>query len=65
MLGKKVFSGKSWRNKMSDYKYSIQMLAEEIAEDKYLKSFSELTKDEQEAVYTQAEKEYWESRAIK
>jgi len=50
---------------MSDYKYSIQMLAEEIAEDKYLKSFSELTKDEQEAVYTQAEKEYWESRAIK
>ena len=46
-----------------DYKYGIQLLAEQIAEDEHGCDFYSLPDDTQFAVYTRAEQQYWESKA--
>lgn len=45
-----------------DYKYDIQMLAEEIAFEKYDCSYYELSDDLQIEVYMEAQDVYWETR---
>jgi hypothetical protein len=48
---------------MSDYKYEIQMIAEEIAEDEYGKDYHSLTDELQCAVYSRA-METWSERRV-
>jgi hypothetical protein len=43
-----------------DYKYEMQLIAEQIAEDEYGKDFYELSQDLQYQVFTRAEREYVE-----
>jgi hypothetical protein len=43
-----------------DYKYDIQMIAEELAQEKYEKEFYDLTSDQQYEVYTLANQHYIE-----
>ena len=43
-----------------DYKYDMQLIAEQIAEDEYGKDFYELSNELQYQVYTRAEREYVE-----
>lgn len=47
----------------SDYKYAIQMIAEEMAEEKYGKDFYDLSDDAQYEVYTEASRRYWDRLA--
>jgi hypothetical protein len=47
----------------SDYKYEIQMLAEEAAQEKYDKDFYALTDAEQIKLYAEAEEQYQDQRA--
>ncbi len=43
-----------------DYKYEIQLIAEELAEERYGKDFYDLSQDEQYTVFTEAQKQWVE-----
>ena len=47
---------------MNDYKMGAQLIAEDIAEEKYGKSFYECTDEQQYEMYTQAMQVYVERR---
>ena len=47
----------------SDYKYEMQMIAEDLAEQKYGREFYNLPKDTQYQIFLQAE-EVWMDKAI-
>lgn len=47
---------------MNDYKYEIQILAEELAEVKFNKDFYDLTDEQQSEVYEQAIKVYHDQK---
>jgi len=48
---------------MSDYKYEMQMLAEEAAEEKYGKDFYSLPADQQSQLYSKAMDTWHDQRA--
>jgi hypothetical protein len=48
---------------MSDYKYEMQLLAEQAAEDKYGKDFSELSPTVQDELYRRAMDDWHDQRA--
>jgi hypothetical protein len=48
--------------RMSDYKYGMQLIAEELAEDRYGKGFYELTDEQQFSLYNEAMDQYVERR---
>lgn len=48
---------------MSDYKYEMQLLAEQAAEEKYGKDFSELPSDLQDELYHHAIDDWHDQRA--
>lgn len=45
-----------------DYKYEIQLLAEEMAQEIYGLDFYDLSGEEQIKVYSDASLEYWDKR---
>jgi hypothetical protein len=47
---------------MSDYKYGMQLIAEELAEEQYGKGFHECTNQQQHELYTEAMTQYVERR---
>ena len=47
---------------MSDYKYGAQLIAEELAEQKYGKTFSECTDEQQVELYGEGMESYVERR---
>jgi hypothetical protein len=47
---------------MSDYKYGAQLIAEELAEEKYGKTFYECTDEQQCELYTAGMQSYVERR---
>lgn len=46
-----------------DYKYGIQMVAEELAEEKYGMGFYDLTHKQQFEVYSEAQRQYFDRQA--
>lgn len=48
-----------------DYKYEIQLLAEERAEEEYGKDFYQLSPQEQTTVYGESERWHWEKQQIR
>ncbi len=44
-----------------DYKYGIQMIAEELADTGYQKEFYDLSEDLQQQIFLKAEEMYWEN----
>ena len=48
---------------MSDYKYEMQLIAEQLAEEKHGKDFSELPSSIQDALYREALDDWHDERA--
>ena len=47
---------------MSDYKYEIQLKAEQLAEEHFGKDFSELTSEQKYKIFTEASIDWTESQ---